>query len=584
MDKGVYPAMGTTSRHSCSTRRMCVGLISVLAVVAITLNYFSICYGWRGRATLSRRLATREPGEEKDPVLSAILDMCLDMEEEMGGCDQTVAAPSEGMWGPHPSSQLLPAYQQVHQEIQATPFSSAMGPFQQPASAQFLQHRWPSALQAKYDARGPFGVDHALTFSLEGPSTSWQGSSMLPLNSGSPLTTANEESPPTEYSWPWITSSPFQNPGLDRSSEVASAPVVSSLPAAVQMLSPVGSEGFLANEQLNIQQRAEHAVYSSLQEDVRLKRQHEDSGFLLPLSPGDSGVPHVLKRQRASPVEPQHAVSDSSTSARHSGGFMPQLGSSAAVAQGFAGPGGLQGFSPSSSVQTAGNSGGEQEAGSHSQTATGAGGLPGRHPYYKLPKLQREAKWNTITFSAELAFSDNVSVNIPGVVLRNLHNCFVKDTLSVLEANDVIKCCQRLVGHLFACHRATRARFTPAEAVATLGRRYIMLDLLVCAIEVLGPAMDTSMWWGKLVEAVPSHVIMTSREIVSGRCKGYLALADRLTAAISLLRKGTRPSEEETIALKRELFCSPDAHPEFKMSRWEPWRSDDKKRGRTQER
>ena len=97
--KAAHPTKVATGLQPCSTRRICAGFFSVLAVVAITLNFFRICYGLRGQGNLSRRLAGREPPEKEDPVLSAILDMCLDMEEEVSGCPQTLAVRPERGWG-----------------------------------------------------------------------------------------------------------------------------------------------------------------------------------------------------------------------------------------------------------------------------------------------------------------------------------------------------------------------------------------------------------------------------------------------------------------------------------------------------
>ena len=71
-----------------SPRQICTALLSVVAFVAVTLYYFRACHGWARNGNVPRRLAGQMPSSGEDPMLSFILDMCLDMEEESGSTPQ----------------------------------------------------------------------------------------------------------------------------------------------------------------------------------------------------------------------------------------------------------------------------------------------------------------------------------------------------------------------------------------------------------------------------------------------------------------------------------------------------------------
>ncbi|CDJ60026.1 hypothetical protein EMWEY_00059750, partial [Eimeria maxima] len=149
-------------------------------VVAVTLQVFRICYGVRSGVSLPRRLAGRQPAADEDPVLSAILDMCLDMEEEVGGCPQARPVPQEELSGPHSSWQLLPSLQQEQPTRSAIPSSSTWGSLQGPPGEVSLQQIPPPVLQKNYHGGWPVADEIARALPLGGPSIYWQHSSMLP--------------------------------------------------------------------------------------------------------------------------------------------------------------------------------------------------------------------------------------------------------------------------------------------------------------------------------------------------------------------------------------------------------------------
>ncbi|CDJ32091.1 uncharacterized protein EMH_0072370 [Eimeria mitis] len=216
LGKYADPKTARAGRHPSSTCRICAGLLSVLAVVAVTLKFFRFCYDLGGRGDLSRRLAGREPAPEEDLDLSTIIEMCLDMEEEISVGPQTAAVPPEGQWERHSSWQLLTPYQQSQQTIPAVPSSAEWGSFQQSEGGQFFEPTPISLVQGDYDQGWPHSVEEAHQMPLEGPSELWQGSSVLPPYSGSPFTTANEGSTSTAPPWPTSAPSQFQNLGLGR--------------------------------------------------------------------------------------------------------------------------------------------------------------------------------------------------------------------------------------------------------------------------------------------------------------------------------------------------------------------------------
>ena len=270
------------------------------------------------------------------------------------------------------------------------------GAFQQHSVEQFLQRPELLGPQGNYGMVGPLGAEAAHTLPLEGPSTSWQGAFMLPPHGDSPPTTANEGSISPAFPWSRITPLPFQGLRPVSSFGVAGAQAGPGVPAAMAMPNPALSGGVPTNENQHIWGNAGHHHPVPAKEDGKLKRRFDDAGLLRAQSPE---ISHAMKREKLLPNEGKLRVSASRAHAEHSNASSSKTQRSAAVAKELAGSRGQQGSASSSSVQAAGNLGRDADADSPStQPGAKAEGVPSRHPFYRLPKLQDGADLNVAKF------------------------------------------------------------------------------------------------------------------------------------------------------------------------------------------
>ncbi|CDJ37551.1 hypothetical protein, conserved [Eimeria tenella] len=192
------------------------------------------------------------------------------------------------------------------------------------------------------------------------------------------------------------------------------------------------------------------------------------------------------------------------------------------------------------------------------------------HPFYKLPVLQENAIVRK--FCVGNAFGHTILLVHPSSALRFMLTSFAKLRITEREANGIIIESQRIVNHLFNFHKSAVPWRSASKAVLTLGLRYLMLDSLLCAVDLLGPAMDAPQWWPKLIKLIPTKIAIADLRLQLNRSKYYALLAERLSAASESIKNGQRPGAKETVALKRDLFCTEMSLPLFKKPQWDIWR------------
>ncbi|CDJ37760.1 AGAP004734-PA, related [Eimeria tenella] len=195
------------------------------------------------------------------------------------------------------------------------------------------------------------------------------------------------------------------------------------------------------------------------------------------------------------------------------------------------------------------------------------------HPFFRLPRLQPGAKVQQFCVTSAFAFPN--MVRHPSQTLGYMRTALAGDTLGETEANGVVLAAQRAVSHLFHFHQGGVPEERVANAVFALAHRFLILDSLLCAIEVLGPAMVPHLWWDDLSRSIPSdvHPQHFRHHTESGWHLQELAL--RLSTAVTELKKGHRLRPKETVNLKRELFCDELSPAAFRKRKWNSWRNDD---------
>ncbi|KAL8273223.1 hypothetical protein Esti_002839 [Eimeria stiedai] len=139
--------------------------------------------------------------------------------------------------------------------------------------------------------------------------------------------------------------------------------------------------------------------------------------------------------------------------------------------------------------------------------------------------------------------------------------------LTSLQVENLCKLSQELVNYMFVHHRTPLETVWPSRAANQLAIRFLCFEGLVCAIETLGPAMNAQQWFPMLVEAVPTDYVHPSGEILT-RALYYSSFSVQISHALRQLKKGVRPSPEETLKLMRNLFDKQTAPSVLRSPRW----------------
>ncbi|CDJ64542.1 WGS project CABT00000000 data, contig 2.18, related [Eimeria necatrix] len=195
------------------------------------------------------------------------------------------------------------------------------------------------------------------------------------------------------------------------------------------------------------------------------------------------------------------------------------------------------------------------------------------HPFFRLPRLQPGVKVQQFCVTSAFAFPN--MIRHPSQTLGYMRTALAGDTLGESEANGVVLAAQRAVSHLLHFHQEEVPEKRVANAVFVLANRFLILDSLLCAIEVLGPAMVPHLWWDDLSRAIPSDVDPQHFQHHNETGWHLQELALRLSTAVTKLKKGHRLRPKETVNLKRELFCDELSPAAFRKRKWNSWRTDD---------
>ncbi|CDJ53591.1 hypothetical protein EBH_0007920 [Eimeria brunetti] len=197
-----------------------------------------------------------------------------------------------------------------------------------------------------------------------------------------------------------------------------------------------------------------------------------------------------------------------------------------------------------------------------------------RHPFYRLPVLAPGV--SAAPFCAEAVTNPPPKYATPRVVyacLFSLRDLFLKDTLQQNEALAVRAAAVRLSNHMLRWHTEPLRPMPYSDIAYQLGRRYLMLDAIYSAILVLGASPESMEAFNKLAQQIPvdAHVAPDSK---CSKTRVNLEIISRVIAALRKLKKGVRPSAEETVRVKRDLFTRL-RHRYFKGCQYHWWRLDD---------
>ncbi|KAL8435297.1 hypothetical protein Efla_002552 [Eimeria flavescens] len=190
------------------------------------------------------------------------------------------------------------------------------------------------------------------------------------------------------------------------------------------------------------------------------------------------------------------------------------------------------------------------------------------HVFYRLPVVEEgEVR---VSFNQGLAFGFARICRSLAEPLGIARRLLAQERLTVADSELLIRACMNIASNLWHEHCRGVTSKDEERAAELLGQRYLAFEALLCTGELLGPAMNVSRWWYSLADRVPAGYLVES---TPKKMRGFAMynLAKRLGKAVEKLKRGERPSLEETVGLKRSLFSlSPYA---FRKSEWNDWQA-----------
>ncbi|CDJ43126.1 hypothetical protein ETH_00025955 [Eimeria tenella] len=191
------------------------------------------------------------------------------------------------------------------------------------------------------------------------------------------------------------------------------------------------------------------------------------------------------------------------------------------------------------------------------------------HPFCRLPLV--DSNGITREFMPEIAVGSSPT-DRPLPLLSKACELLAKAFLSPEELDAVSYIAERLIAHAVECQTRDLRGLPPHRAIQILGVRFLIFDIIVSAVDLLGQRPEGS-WWEKLSNSVPHFYGERPKGIRGSRESKVLNLvAQQLSAALKCLKSGIRPSCTVLISLKQFLTCSPYAPPFFKQSSFDSWR------------
>ncbi|KAL8435292.1 hypothetical protein Efla_002547 [Eimeria flavescens] len=196
----------------------------------------------------------------------------------------------------------------------------------------------------------------------------------------------------------------------------------------------------------------------------------------------------------------------------------------------------------------------------------------GSHLYYRLPVLASGSLRRT--FNYEFVTKHRPFDRLPIRAVRLMRKYLSKPGLHINEAQELLAASERVANYVAHTQHTSLYSSPLPDAVDGFGRRYIMLEAIFCTIQVLGPAMVADRWWPQFAERIAAEYPKVHASIYPKR-RVWFNLACRLISALELLKNGVRPSLEDTVQLKRDLFSSELSTNYFQSPMWDEWRAMD---------
>ncbi|CDJ29844.1 LOW QUALITY PROTEIN: uncharacterized protein EMH_0053200 [Eimeria mitis] len=193
------------------------------------------------------------------------------------------------------------------------------------------------------------------------------------------------------------------------------------------------------------------------------------------------------------------------------------------------------------------------------------------HPLYRLPTLLPGVNIGRFDWEAALQ-SSAFPRKVPQKLLE-IQKILRKRVLSQDDANKLKKLASDLLMFAVSTKESRLVRVSCGDLIAPLSFRFLVAEALWCACEILGPAAEKHHWWDSAMDQLTaSPLFQGSSE--SEKCVKSEQFVLQLIAALSVYRKGDRPSPQEVMSIKKTMFGPPPVHFCFTAMVWDWWRRD----------
>ncbi|KAL8441582.1 hypothetical protein Emag_007048 [Eimeria magna] len=197
------------------------------------------------------------------------------------------------------------------------------------------------------------------------------------------------------------------------------------------------------------------------------------------------------------------------------------------------------------------------------------------HAFSRLPRVPRgDRSIYSSLFSPRRATSHGNSPILNTLFLRELSSYLAQEQVSPSQMRHLAALAERLVGHL-TYNETRQPADWPAYAVQVLGFRFLLLDITVCTLQLLGVSCSGT-WWDQMVSRIPDQNNRPFKKWHEKLPRFNANLMTRLTAAIRMLKTGRRPEPNVVVHIKRCLFCSRLSPIRFLKPVWDFWREEDR--------
>lgn len=193
------------------------------------------------------------------------------------------------------------------------------------------------------------------------------------------------------------------------------------------------------------------------------------------------------------------------------------------------------------------------------------------HPFVHLPVVEPGVvprPWRSSDALVAMARS-----RCSHMLLHDIRELLLRPSLDFVGVSALMAAAEGLVAYTVQRMAPPTVTLSPAEYVRNWGRRFLVLNAAHSATRVVGTGVPP--WWQycvfTLLKDLESRPLKETR-----RCSANNRVAAHLFHALMMYKRGSAPSDNDVILIKRALFCKKSAPACFRTSEWNAWREDDK--------